>query len=144
MVAGLPVLCPPGASFFELFVPGGEDGWGATFKHILGSDKADGAVQAHGVVVLDELTDYAPGILLTKWGLGPDGLLLEGAVKTLQLAVALRVMRRAEHVSRLPEANELLEILSHELAAAVGNDAWPCSGPLPPPPPPPPTKPTQR
>jgi hypothetical protein len=25
-------------------------------------------------------------------------------------------MQRAEHVSRLPEADELLEILSHELA----------------------------
>ena len=37
-------------------------------------------------------------------------------------------MRRAEHVSGLPEADELLEILSHELAAAVGNDAGPCSG----------------
>ena len=84
MVAGLPVLCAPGASFFELPVAGGEDGWSANFKHILGSDKADGAVQAHGVVVLDELTNDVPGILVTKWGLGPDGLLLEGAVKTIE------------------------------------------------------------
>ena len=52
VVPGLPVLCAPGASFFELSVAGGEDGWGAPFKHILGSDKADGAVQAHGRTAL--------------------------------------------------------------------------------------------
>lgn len=74
---------------------------------VLWGDEADGAVQTHVVVMVDELAGDAPGVLEVERGLGTDGLLFEGAMEALEFTVALRIMGRAEHMSGLPEADEL-------------------------------------
>src|SRR5262249_55623077 len=51
-----------------------------------------------------------------------DALLLEDAMPALDLAVALRVVRRGPRVRHAAEADELLEITGNELRAVVGDD----------------------
>ena len=48
---------------------------------------------------------------------GPEALTLEAAVESLQLAVALRIIRAGAHVRHPAKANEVLEVLGHELRA---------------------------
>ena len=61
----------------------------AAFEPLLGRDVADGGVQARGVIVVDEVAGDALGILQIQRRQRPDGLVLEGLVKALQLAVGL-------------------------------------------------------
>lgn len=51
-------------------VTGGEDGLVFAEKFVLGSDVADGGVQAHGVVVFDEPSDEAAGLFEVERGAG--------------------------------------------------------------------------
>jgi hypothetical protein len=47
----------------ELAVAFGEDGLGAAFELVAGRDAADGAVEAHGVVVGREVGDDPSGVV---------------------------------------------------------------------------------
>src|SRR5947209_1580211 len=93
-----------GASGFEFLVAGLEDGVLGPGQAIGWGDVAERAVEAGGIIMIDELADDALGVFEGERGFGPDRLLLERAMEALQFAVALRVMGRREDVGRLPEA----------------------------------------
>ena len=78
------------ASGFEFLVAGLEDGGVAAGQAIGRGNVAQGAVEAGGVIMIDELADDALGVLKGERGFGPDGVLFEGAMEALQLAIALR------------------------------------------------------
>ena len=107
---------------FELFIPVGKDREVMAGKPVIGRDVTDPGVKPDGVVMVDKVPDDPLCIFEGERRLGPDGLLLEGAVATFQLAVALWVMGRTEDMSRLPEPDELLEVPGDELRPVVGDD----------------------
>jgi hypothetical protein len=108
---------------FEFFVSGSEDGGVACGEAVGWGDVAERRVEAHSVVMVDEATDDAFGVLQGKRGFRPDGVFFENAVEALKLAVALGMVRQAEDAGGLPEADELFEVLCHKLVAVVGDDA---------------------
>ncbi len=97
---------------------------GPACELVLGSDVADGAVQANGVVTLDVIADDAAGIFQGQRRLAANAIALEGAVEAFDFAIALGIVRRGFDVSHAADADELLEVLGDELRAVVGDDAW--------------------
>ena len=112
----------------KFFITGLEDGLVTTKQFILRSDVTDSGVQAHRIVMVNELATHSQSILQAKGRLGPDGLLFKRAMEALQFSVALRIVGRGQHMAGLPEADKLLEVARHELAAAVGDDPRPGLG----------------
>ena len=103
------------AGTFQLFIPRVVE-FLMTGRHsIHRRDVSDGGMKADVVVMVDELADDALGILQSERGFRPDGLFLEGPVKTLEFPVGLGVVGGAEHVGGLPVPNECLEVFGHEL-----------------------------
>ncbi len=80
------------AGCFQLLIASGKDGGVAAGEAVGRGDIAQGAVQARGIIMVDELADDALGVVDGERGFGADGLLFEGAVKAFEFAVALRVM----------------------------------------------------
>src|SRR5450432_460398 len=78
-----------------------------------------------GVVVIDELSHDAFGILQAERSLVSNGALFQCAMITLEFAVALRVVRRTKDVTGLPKPNELLEVTRNELRPVVRDKARP-------------------
>ncbi len=95
---------------FELAIALRPDFLLPTFEHGLGSDVAQGAVQADGVVVLEVTADQAASILERKRAAGTKALGFERLMPAFDLAVGLRVERRSPDVGHAGEANELLEV----------------------------------
>src|SRR5262249_62262846 len=62
LTSGVTVVFPPFAGGFEFAVAGGKDLLLAAFELVPGRDVAEGRVQAHGIVVLDEFADDAAGV----------------------------------------------------------------------------------
>ena len=91
-------------------------------EHILRRHIADGAVQAHGVVVLHVGLHQAQCIFPRQRCAGPNALRFERLVPARQLAVGLRIVRRRSHMRHPCDANELLEIPRDELRSVVGDD----------------------
>lgn len=108
---------------FEFFISGGEDGGVARGDAVGWGDVAECGVEAHGAVMVNEAADDAVGVLKSERGSGADGIVFESAVEALEFTVAFRVVRRAEDVCGLPEADKLFEVLGHELGAVVGDEA---------------------
>lgn len=104
-------------------VAGGEDGLVFAEKFVLGSDVADGGVQAHGVVVLDEPGDEAAGLFEVERGAGADAVGFERFVPAFDLAVGLGVVGGGFHMGEPGDADEFLEVLGDELGAVVTDDA---------------------
>src|SRR5262249_58237365 len=78
----------------------------------------------------------APGVLHGQGRLRADAIPLEGPVPALDLAVALRVVRRRAHVRHATDPDELLEVPGDELRPVVRDDPRrdarePLAGPLP-------------
>jgi len=73
-------------------VTGGEDGLVFAEKFVVGSDVADGRVQAHGVVVLDEPGDEAAGLIDIERGAGADAVGFERFVPAFDLTLGLGVV----------------------------------------------------
>src|SRR4051812_45375487 len=88
------------AGGFELLIAGLENGGVAAGEAVGGGDVAQRAVEAGGVIMIDELPDDALGVFEGQRSFGTDGLLLEGAMEALQLAVALRIVGRGQDVGR--------------------------------------------
>jgi len=115
-------LLPPFSRRFQLLISGLEDLLVPALPLGLRRDVADGAVQPHLVVVVDIPSHYPPRIIQGQRRLDAEAVPLEGAVKAFDLAVALRIVRRRLDVRHAAHANELLEVLGHELQAVVGDD----------------------
>src|SRR6476661_256827 len=116
------------ACSLELEVPLSPDRGSPAVEEIVRGDVADGAVQAHVVVVMDEAGDGGAGLLEVSRGGGPQSIALQRLVPTLDLAVGLRVVGRGAHVGHAGDADELLEVSGDELRAVVGDDARPGVG----------------
>ena len=101
----------------------------SSFEAILGSDVADGAVQADVVVVGGEVAHDASGVVERGGNLLADAVGLEGFVPAFDLAIGLRVVGRCLDVGHAGDADELLEILGDELGSVVGDDPRPLVGP---------------
>lgn len=107
---------------FEFFVASREDFEVTAGDAILRRDVTDRGMQPGAVIMADELTDDAFGILESERSFGSDGLFVQSAMEAFELAIALRVIRRAEDVGGLPEADELAEVARDELRSVVGDD----------------------
>src|SRR5438128_393649 len=119
----------------ELAIALGVDFQVPALQPILGRDVTQSTVQAHRVVMLDKLRHDPSRVLQAQRRFRPDGLLLERAMVAFQFAVGLGIMRAGQHVARLPQPQEFLEVLGHELRAVVADDPGPhrrmfLSGPL--------------
>ena len=90
-----------------------------TKQFILRGDVTDSGVQAHRIVMVNKLAAHPQSILQAKGCLGPDGLLFKRAMEALQFSVALRIVGRGQYMAGLPEADKLLEVARHALAAAT-------------------------
>src|SRR4051794_15837026 len=110
---------PPLAGFFQLAVTGVENLLLPAFELILGREVAEGAVQADGIVVLDEACHDAAGVLQGQGRPGADTIFLENPVPAFNLAVALGVVGRGLHMGHAAQADELLEIPGDELRSIV-------------------------
>src|SRR4051794_30630401 len=64
----------------------------AVFEAVLGGDIADGAVQADGVVMDDEVRDDAPSVIEGERHVDADAVALEGFVPAFDFAVGLRIV----------------------------------------------------
>ena len=80
-------------SGFQPLITLAEDGVVTVGEAIVGSDVAEGAVEADLVVVGDEGGGDAPGVVKVQRRLWSNRLFFEGAVKAFDLTVALRIMR---------------------------------------------------
>jgi hypothetical protein len=87
---GFPVL----ASEFEFTIALGEDLELAPGETISWGDIANGRVQPHGVVMVNEALDKSSGILLGERAARPETIGFEALVPSLDFTVALRVVRR--------------------------------------------------
>ena len=112
------------AGLGQLAIAGLENRLSPAIEHVLGSDVADGAVQANGVVAFDIIGDHAAGIFQRQRRLAADAIALEGTMEAFDLAIALGIVRRGLDVGHAADADELLEVLGDELGAVVGDDAW--------------------
>jgi len=79
----------PFAGDFEFAVAGVKDLLVTAFELVLGGDVSDGGVQAHRVVVFDELADDAACIVEAERGARADAFFLEDAMPAFDLAVPL-------------------------------------------------------
>ena len=101
-------------SRFEFFISDGEDGCLAC-AGVVGWGDAESGVKVHGVAMVEEAAA------------GPFGI-IEGEGVLGWMASSLRVVRRADDVGVLPEADKFFEVLGHELGAVIGDDALACFG----------------
>jgi len=120
----LPLLLPGLSGRFQLFVALCENLFVPAFQFVLGGDVAERAVQPFFVVVADVVRNLGSRLFERKGHLGPNALVLDGFVITLQLAVALRIRGRRPYMRHASHPDELFEILGNELRAVVGNDPW--------------------
>ncbi len=111
------------AGVFQLLIALLKDRAMPVGKTVGRGDVTERTVEADLVVMVDEGTGDSFGVFEAQRGLWADGLLLEGAMEALDLAVALRIMGRAKHVGGLEVADEGFEVLGHELGAVVGDDS---------------------
>src|SRR5947209_707264 len=72
----------------------------------------------------DVLRDEPACIVQGQRHLGADAIPLDRAVEAFDLPVGLWIVRRGFNVSHAADADEFFEVLSDELGAVIGNDAW--------------------
>ena len=94
------------------------------FQVVFGGDKADGGMEAGGVVVFDEVADDALGFREIERGEWADGLVFDGLVEAFEFAVGLGVVGAGHDMAGLPLGDEGFELTAFELGALVGDDAW--------------------
>ena len=81
------------AGGFEFFVAGGVDFILPAGEAVCRGDVADGAMQALGIVVVDEVAGDAVGVFKGQRGFGTDGLLFERLVEAFEFSFGLGMMR---------------------------------------------------
>ena len=106
----------------QLAVPPGEDLPLPAFQLVLRRNVPDGTVKPNRVVMGHVLADQATGFFQGQRHTRPNALVFDRAMPALQLAIALRVVRRGPHMRHPADPNELLEVLGDELRAVVGDD----------------------
>ena len=111
---------PSGA--IQLFLPATQPFFCAAQKNIFRSQIINRTVQSPGVIVFDIGCDMPPGIFDGDIAGLPDLFLFDGAMKPLQLAIALRMIRRGSDMSKPAQANELFKVLADKLRAVVTDD----------------------
>ena len=107
----------------EFVVASGKDSLFFAGEFVRWGDVAYRRVKAHGVVVFNEASHEATGVLEVQGDPWADAIGFERLVPALDLPVALRVVGRGAHMGQTRDANELFEIAGHELRAVVGDDS---------------------
>ena len=83
----------------EFLVTSGKDGLFFPGKFVSWGDVADCRVKAHGVVVFDEGSDQATGVLKVQGNSWADAISLKRFVPAFDFPVALRVTGRSAHMA---------------------------------------------
>ncbi len=130
LVLSEPQLFASFASLGELAVAVGVDLLVAACHLVLGSDIADGAVQADVVIVLDVIEDDAAGVIKGQGHLDANRFALEGFVPAFDFAVGLGVVGRGLDMGHAGDADELLKVLGDELGTVIADDAGIFTGEL--------------
>ena len=107
----------------EFLVASGKDGLFFASEFISWGNVAYRRVKAHGVVVFNEASHEATGVLEVQGDPWADAIGFERLVSALDLPVALRVIWRGAHVGQIDHADELFEIAGNELRTVVGDDS---------------------
>ena len=94
----------------------------AAFQFNFGGHVAQRAVQSLVIVVANIVCHLCSGLFKRQWDFWADTFLLDGAVETLQFAIALRIVRRCPYVGHACHPDKLFEVLGDKLRAVVGND----------------------
>src|SRR5271157_6205307 len=84
----------PGIGPCQFLSPRGPDGLRATSQLVGRRDVDNRAMQAHGVVIVDELGDQPPSVLHGQGRRDANALSLQGLEPTLDLTVALEIILR--------------------------------------------------
>ena len=116
---------PALASAFELLVALALNDVLAPGEDVGRRHVAEGAVQAHRIVVLDEPGDDPLGFLAGARGGRPHAVGFEGTVVALELAVGLRIKGGGAHMAQARQADEVLEIPGDELRPVIRDDPQP-------------------
>ncbi len=113
---------PTTSCCFELAIPISEDLLVAANHLVRRSYIANCTVQPHLVVVPDIAVNKANCILHREWCPRTDALRLDRTMPTLDLAVALGIIRRCSHMCHTADSDELLEVSSDELRTVVADN----------------------
>ena len=72
-----------------------------------------------GIIIIHKPCYDCPGLLKRQWAEGTDTLFFQALMPTLNLSIALRIVRGSSHMAHTTDADEFLKILSNELRAIV-------------------------
>ena len=114
------------SGLLQFLVSGCKDGLLFASKFVRRGDVTDGTVESDLVVVVHELCNDPLGILQTQRRARSNAVRFEGLMPSLDLAVALWVIRGSPDVGQSCYSDEFLEVTSDELRPVVRNDPWPC------------------
>jgi hypothetical protein len=109
-------------SEFEFTIALGEDLEMAAGETISWGNIANGRVQPHSVVIVNEALDKSSGILMGERAAWPETIDFEALVPSLDFSVALWVVWRGSDMGQPGHADKLLEILGDKLRPVVSND----------------------
>ena len=110
------------ASEFEFAIALGEDLEVAAGESSGRGNVADGRMQPHGVVVVNEALDKSSGILLGKRAAKPEAISFEALVPAFDFPVALWVIGGGFDMGQPGQADKLLKVLGYKLWTVVGDD----------------------
>jgi hypothetical protein len=109
----------------EVFVAGGVDFILPAGEAVCRGDVTDGAIQALGIVVVDEVAGDAVGVFKGQRGFGTDGLLFERLVEAFEFSVGLGILGTGRDVAGLPLGDEGFELPAFEPGSLIADAAGP-------------------
>ena len=115
----LPIFCASLPGFRELAFTVCQYLRGLACQLVSRGNVADGTVQAMLVVIIDVVRYQPPGLVEIERRLRANALGLQALMPPLQLAVALRIVRRSPNMIHALDPNEGFEILGHKLRPIV-------------------------
>ena len=113
------------AGGLEVFVAGGVDFILPAGEAVCRGDVTDGAIQALGIVVVDEVAGDAVGVFKGQRGFGTDGLLFERLVEAFEFSVGLGILGTGRDVAGLPLGDEGFELPAFEPGSLTADAAGP-------------------
>ena len=120
---GLTADSPPFPGFLQFPIPFGENRFLPPLQFVFGSDVADGAVQPHRIVVIDVFFHHGARIVQRERRLRANAFAFDRLMPSLDLPVALRIVRRRPDVGHPANPDELLEIPRQKLRPVVRDDS---------------------
>lgn len=119
MSSGLAAL----SSQFQFPIPAVMDFRGASGKHVGWREIANRAVYSDVVVMLNKGINPCSGFVQRPRRSRSDAFLLEASLESLQLSIALWVVRARLDMGQAKQAEKHLEVFGNELRAIIADDA---------------------